>query len=117
MTAPALQVDGQPIIDTTALAYYGNSQGGIMGGALTALAPDFTRSVLYVPGMNYSTLLTRSVDFADFAPFLYVSYPTERQRPLTVRPHAAHVGPRRAQRLRRPHDDRPAAGHAEPHAS
>ncbi len=82
VTAPALRVGGQPIIDTSALGYYGNSQGGIMGGALTALAPDFTRSVLYVPGMNYSTLLTRSVDFADFSPLLYASYPRERQRPL-----------------------------------
>ena len=34
-----------------------------MGGALTALAPDFDRAVLGVPGMNYSTLLRRSVDF------------------------------------------------------
>ena len=49
------------------LWYYGNSQGGIAGGALTAVEPDVTRSVLYVPGMNYSLLLTRSVDFADYA--------------------------------------------------
>ena len=34
-----------------------------MGGALTAVAPDFDRAVLGVPGMNYSTLLQRSVDF------------------------------------------------------
>ena len=34
-----------------------------MGGSLTALAPDFNRAVLGVPGMNYSTLLRRSVDF------------------------------------------------------
>ena len=32
------------------LFYDGNSQGGIMGGALTALAPDFNRAVLGVPG-------------------------------------------------------------------
>ncbi len=83
VTAPELQVDGQPIVDTTQLGYYGNSQGGIMGGALTALAPDFTRSVLYVPGMNYSTLLTRSVDFSDYATFLYYAYRDEGQRPLT----------------------------------
>ena len=55
--------DGQPLLDTSELFYDGNSQGGIMGGALTALAPDFTRSVLGVPGMNYSTLLNRSVDW------------------------------------------------------
>ena len=43
---------------TRRLFYDGNSQGGIEGGALTAVAPDFDRAVLGVPGMNYSTLLT-----------------------------------------------------------
>ena len=32
------------------LYYNGNSQGGIMGGALTAVSPDFTRAALDVPG-------------------------------------------------------------------
>jgi hypothetical protein len=45
------------------LVYDGNSLGGIMGGALTAVAQDFSRAVLGVPGMNFSTLLTRSSDF------------------------------------------------------
>ena len=56
--SPAFQVGAaHGVIDTRALFYDGNSQGGIMGGALTAVAPDFTRAVLGVPGMNYSTLL------------------------------------------------------------
>ena len=54
---------GGPLIDTRRLYYSGGSQGGIAGGALTAVAPDFTRSVLIVPAMNYSLLLTRSIDF------------------------------------------------------
>ncbi|MBY5164508.1 hypothetical protein [Salsipaludibacter albus] len=45
------------------LVYDGNSQGAIMGGALVALSPDARRGVLGVPGMNYSTLLNRSVDW------------------------------------------------------
>src|SRR5439155_2332078 len=57
----------QPVIDTRRLFYDGNSQGGIMGGSLTALAPDFNRAVLGVPGMNYSILLQRSVDFEPYA--------------------------------------------------
>ena len=58
---PAFQTDGgQPLLDTRRLFYDGNSQGGIIGGALTAVAPDFNRAALGVPGMNYSTLLTRS---------------------------------------------------------
>ena len=53
-----------------------------MGGALTALAPDFDRAVLGVPGMNYSTLLQRSVDFDDYAPILYGGYPNQLERQL-----------------------------------
>jgi len=115
---PAFQVDpdgaaGQPprsVIDTERLYYDGNSQGGILGGGLTAVAPDFNRAVLGVPGMNYSTLLQRSSDFAPYAtgnfsgvvcdelpsPFkdicqslpndtplgLYDNYPNELERPL-----------------------------------
>ena len=63
----AFQAGGQPVIDDSHLYYDGNSQGGILGGALTALAPDFNRAVLGVPGMNYSTLLVRSVDFEPYA--------------------------------------------------
>jgi hypothetical protein len=60
---PAFQgPDGRPLL-THDLVYDGNSQGGIMGGALVALAPDLTRAKLGVPGMNYSTLLNRSQDW------------------------------------------------------
>lgn len=60
------------VIDTSAGAatramYHGISQGGIMGGAYTALAPDVDYGVLGVPGINYSTLLARSVDFDAYA--------------------------------------------------
>jgi hypothetical protein len=64
---PAFQVGGQPLFDNGRLFYDGNSQGGILGGSLTALAPDFNRAVLGVPAMNYSTLLQRSVDFEPYA--------------------------------------------------
>ena len=55
------------VLDTDRLFYDGNSQGGILGGSLAALAPDYDRAVLGVPGMNYSTLLRRSSDFAPYA--------------------------------------------------
>lgn len=71
----------QPVIDTSRLFYYGISQGGIMGGSLTAVSPDIERGALGVPGMNYSTLLQRSVDFDEYAETLYASYPNLRQRP------------------------------------
>ena len=62
-TDPAFQAGGRPLFRTGELFYDGNSQGGIMGGALMALSVDATRGVLGVPGMNYSTLLNRSVDW------------------------------------------------------
>ncbi|GAB3434485.1 hypothetical protein [Flindersiella endophytica] len=57
------------------LAYLGNSQGGILGGALTAVSQDFRRAALGVPGMNYSTLLNRSVDFDQFRAVFDPAYP------------------------------------------
>jgi hypothetical protein len=71
------------VLDISHLYYNGNSQGGIMGGALTAVSPDFTRASLGVPAMNYSVLLPRSVDFDEFSAILYPSYPDEEARPLT----------------------------------
>jgi hypothetical protein len=81
-TDPAFQWNGTPLIDTSRLYYDGGSQGGIMGGSLTAVAPDFTHAALGVPGMNYSTLLQRSVDFDEFAPILENAYPNELERQL-----------------------------------
>jgi hypothetical protein len=78
----AFQKNGVSVIDTQRLFFDGDSQGGIQGGALTALAPDFDRAVLGVPGMNYSTLLQRSVDFDDYSPILYGGYPNELERQL-----------------------------------
>jgi hypothetical protein len=81
---PAFQVDGHSVIDTSRLYYNGGSQGGIMGGSLTAVAPDFTRAHLGVPGMNYSTLLQRSTDFDTYALILYRAYPNQLQRQLIM---------------------------------
>jgi hypothetical protein len=78
------QPDGAPVIDTSKLYYNGNSQGGILGGALTSVSPDFTRASLGVPAMGYSTLLTRSIDFEDYSLVLYPSYPNELSRPLVL---------------------------------
>jgi hypothetical protein len=87
-TDPAFHQDSTlasgSVLDTDELFYNGNSQGGIMGGALTAVSPDFTRASLGVPAMNYSVLLPRSVDFDPFAAILYPSYPNETARPLIL---------------------------------
>ncbi len=78
----AFQKNGQSVLDTTRLFFDGNSQGGIMGGGLTAVAPDFERAALGVPGMNYSTLLQRSVDFDVYAAIIYPNYPRVIDRQL-----------------------------------
>jgi hypothetical protein len=72
----AFQKNGRSVIDTSRLYFDGNSQGAIMGGGLTAVAPDYERAVLGVPGMNYSTLLQRSVDFDLYAGLLNPAYPS-----------------------------------------
>jgi hypothetical protein len=79
---PAFRVGGRPVVESGAVYYDGNSQGGIIGGALMAVAQDFTHGVLGVPGMNFSTLLDRSVDFAAYESVFNASYPSEVDREL-----------------------------------
>lgn len=82
---PAFQdMFGDAVIDTSDVFYDGNSQGGIFGGTVIAISQDITRGVLGVPGMNYSLLLTRSVDFALYAAVMYPAYPDELTRQLLL---------------------------------
>ena len=96
-TDPAFSVDpdgggsevaGSAINPAKGLYWEGISQGAIMGGALTALEPDLTQSVLDVTGMNYSTLLRRSADSAQYFELhnlgLYDNYPNQQERPLLL---------------------------------
>lgn len=80
-SAPAFQAGAAhtPVLDGTVF-YDGNSQGGILGGAVTAISTEWTRAVLGVPAMNYSTLLQRSSDFATYATILDPAYPDEMDR-------------------------------------
>jgi hypothetical protein len=61
-------------IDTRRLFYAGVSQGGILGGALTAVAPDFQRAALIVPAMNFSLLISRATPFAPFQEVIFENY-------------------------------------------
>ena len=78
----AFQLNGKRLLQPGTVYYDGNSQGGIIGGAVMAVAQDITRGVLGVPGMNYSTLLDRSVDFAQYESAFNASYPSEVDREL-----------------------------------
>jgi hypothetical protein len=62
-------------VDPTQVYYSGISQGGIFGPTFLALSPDVRRGHLGVPGMNYSTLLGRSVDFEPFFGILMQAHP------------------------------------------
>ena len=75
---------GTPVIDPSDVFYDGNSQGGIFGGMVMEIAQDITRGVLGVPAMNYSLLLTRSVDFNLYKTIFYPAYPNQLHRPLVL---------------------------------
>jgi hypothetical protein len=65
--SPAFQHDdGTAIIEPGATQFVGNSQGGVLGGAASAVSTEWERAVLGVPGINYSLLLHRSSDWPQF---------------------------------------------------
>eukprot|EP01094_Clydonella_sp_ATCC50884_P010458 TRINITY_DN2011_c0_g1_i3.p1 TRINITY_DN2011_c0_g1~~TRINITY_DN2011_c0_g1_i3.p1 ORF type:complete len:365 (-),score=93.14 TRINITY_DN2011_c0_g1_i3:81-1175(-) len=63
---PAVTVGGVRTMSDRELYYWGNSQGGILGGVLMAVTQDIHKGVLGVPGGPYSQMLFRSVDFEPF---------------------------------------------------
>lgn len=77
--------DGKPVLQAGKELYYdGNSQGGIMGGALTSISTEWTKAVLGVPGMNYTTLLNRSSDFDTYKAILDPAYPDPVDRTMAL---------------------------------
>ena len=64
--------------------YYGISQGGIMGTVILGLTNDVERGALGVPGMPYSLLLFRSVDFDIFLLTIRAFYPDYRMNQLLI---------------------------------
>ena len=103
---PAFQVGtpaASPIV-ANQVFYNGNSQGGIFGGAATAISKEWTRAVLGVPGMNYSELLPRSVDFDQFLPLLSIAYPDASTPHARDRARTDPLGSRRPRWLRAAHD-------------
>jgi hypothetical protein len=81
---PAFQDEGGSLLDGSELFYDGNSQGGIMGGALAAVSPDIKRAVLGVPGMNYSTMLRRSSNWSTYQAVFNPAYPNAFERPIIL---------------------------------
>lgn len=81
---PAVQFDGKSAIDPTRCYYRGDSQGGIFGTTYMALSTDVTRGLLGEPGMPYSLLLNRSVDFDPFFATIKVTYPSALDQQLGI---------------------------------
>jgi hypothetical protein len=82
VTNAAFQSGGQPLFKTHDCHFMGYSQGGIMGGAVSALSTEWTRAILGVPGMDYGgVLLNRSVDWNEFSSVYDKSYtdPVDQQ--------------------------------------
>ena len=81
---PAFQRTAGRLIDTRRLFYYGNSQGGIAGGALTAVSPDLNRSALYVGGDELQPAAQPQRGLRRLRLILYPYYPNELERPLVL---------------------------------
>jgi hypothetical protein len=65
---------GGATIDGSKRYYFGGSQGGILGASLMALTTDIERGLIAVPGQSYNLLLSRSVNFDEFAVQFYPLY-------------------------------------------
>jgi hypothetical protein len=73
---------GKPLFQVGKCTFMGYSQGGIMGGAVSALSTEWKRVILGVPGMDYGgLLLNRSVDWNEFAAIYTKAYtdPVDQQ--------------------------------------
>lgn len=72
-----VDAEGNPVsvVDTEERYFYGNSQGGILGTAYTAISSDFERATLGVSGAPFSILLPRSANFESFMLVFQTMYP------------------------------------------
>ena len=76
--------DLQPTINGDDFAYYGISQGGILGGAYVGMSPDIERAVFGVTGGPYSFLTHRSANFEPFFLIFKAKYDDHRHTGLII---------------------------------
>jgi hypothetical protein len=72
------------VIDPDRIYYYGNSQGGIMGGVVAGVSVDVERFVLGVGGMSYPIMIKRSVNWTTYGAIMEVGYPDSFVRDLLM---------------------------------
>jgi pimeloyl-ACP methyl ester carboxylesterase len=71
-----------PLLDPSAVYFYGNSMGGVYGVTFMALAQEVTRGVIGVGAANFSTLLQRSRAFGPYSDAARTAYPNDLDRML-----------------------------------
>lgn len=67
--------DGSPLVAEGGAVFVGNSQGGILGGAASAVSDEWSRAVFGVPGIGYNLLLQRSSNWPRFQEIFESAYP------------------------------------------
>jgi hypothetical protein len=77
-------VDGVGLLDTERVAFYGISQGGVLGGGYSAFSTDIERVALGVAGAPYDLLLHRSEDFDPFFAMFKIKFGDHRQIRLLI---------------------------------
>lgn len=82
---------GESLISATETGYYGNSQGGVLGGGYLAMSPVIQRGFLGVAGAPFAMLLDRSADFLAFVILLNQTMEDEREVTLFVDGLAQHL--------------------------
>ncbi len=78
------QEGGVALIDDSAVHFYGNSQGAVLGGATLALGTDYDRGILGVPGAPFSLLLPRAQGFVPFFFLLEAQYTDPADIPVMI---------------------------------
>jgi hypothetical protein len=90
---PALQLEGEVVVDTSRVDYYGISLGGVMGSALMSVSPDLERGALNVGGAGWSSLLQRSQNWLLFKLIVNGAYPDRLDQQLLIGVMQNHFDP------------------------
>ena len=80
----APQIAGMPLLDTTNMAYFGNSMGGTLGFTFAALSPDVRRIAIGVGGMDFTVMMPRTHRWPQIDGFFEIGYPSELDRDLLL---------------------------------
>lgn len=78
------KTNGDPLVDTSKVYYYGISQGGIMGTTVCAIDPVIEKCVVQVGAINYSMMLERSHDWPRYRTTLIGAYPDPLDTSLII---------------------------------